>query len=74
MLHEGRIIDRDWSNYIRTMSFFMPKLMRPEKLLDGFHHALKESFSYTAIFKRLWGKRDIQEFLLPHELWFQADR
>ena len=47
MLQEGRIIDHDWSNYNTNSVVFMPKLMKPEKLLDGFHYALKESFLYS---------------------------
>jgi len=71
MLQEGRIIDHDWSNYNTNSVVFMPKLMKPEKLYDGFHYALKESFSYTAIFKRLWGNGTYKNFFYPMNFGFR---
>src|SRR3990167_8098062 len=71
MLQEGRIIDHDWSNYNTNHVVFKPKLMKPEKLYDGFHHALKESFSYSAIFKRLWGNGTYKNFFYPMNFGFR---
>lgn len=71
MLQEGRIIDNDWSNYNTNHVVFMPKLMEPEELLDGFHQALKESFSYTAILKRLWGNGTYKNFFYPMNFGFR---
>ncbi|TLD41717.1 MAG: BchE/P-methylase family protein [Candidatus Jettenia ecosi] len=68
---EGRIIDHDWSNYNTNNVVFMPKLMKPEKLLDGFHYVLKESFSYSAIFKRLWGNGTYKNFFYPMNFGFR---
>lgn len=71
MLEEGRIIDYDWSNYNTNNVVYMPKLMSPEKLLDGFHQVLKESFSYTSIFKRLWGNGSYKNFFYPMNFGFR---
>ena len=45
--------------------------MKPEKLLDGFHHALKECFSITSIFKRLWGNGTYKNFFYPMNFGFR---
>ena len=71
MVREGRIIDSDWSNYNTNNVVYMPKLMSPEKLLDGFHQVLKESFSYTSIFKRLWGNGTYKNFFYPMNFGFR---
>ncbi|MCP5008042.1 MAG: DUF4070 domain-containing protein, partial [Planctomycetes bacterium] len=71
MLEEGRIIDTDWSNYNTNNVVFMPKLMTPEKLLDGFHRVLKESFSYTSMFTRLWGNGTYKNFFYPMNFGFR---
>lgn len=68
---EGRIIDYDWSNYNTNNVVFMPKLMKPEKLLYGFHNVLKECFSYSAIFKRLWGNGTYKNFFYPMNFGFR---
>ncbi len=71
MVQEGRLIDHDWSNYNTNHVVFKPKLMKPEKLLDGFHYALKESFSITSIFKRLWGNGTYKNFFYPMNFGFR---
>jgi len=71
MLAEGRLIDRDWSNYNTNNVVYMPKLMKPEKLLEGYHQVLKESFSYSSIFKRLWGNGTYKNFFYPMNFGFR---
>ncbi|MFO0793628.1 MAG: radical SAM protein [Candidatus Brocadiaceae bacterium] len=71
MLQEGRIIDADWSNYNTNNVVFMPKLMKPEKLLEGFHRAFKSSYSYSAIIKRLWGNGTYKNFFYPMNFGFK---
>lgn len=70
MLAEGRLIDRDWSNYNTNNVVYMPKLMKPEKLLEGYHQVLEESFSYSSIFKRLWGNGTYKNFFYPMNFGF----
>ncbi|RJQ51674.1 MAG: radical SAM protein [Nitrospiraceae bacterium] len=71
MLAEGRLIDRDWSNYNTNNVVYMPKLMKPEKLLEGYHQVLKESFSYSSIFKRLRGNGTYKNFFYPMNFGFR---
>lgn len=71
MLAEGRLIDTDWSNYNTNNVVYMPKLMKPEKLLEGYHQVLKESFSYSSIFKRLWGNGTYKNFFYPMNFGFR---
>ena len=71
MLAEGRLIDRDWSNYNTNNVVYMPKLMKPEKLLEGYHQVLEESFSYSSIFKRLWGNGTYKNFFYPMNFGFR---
>jgi radical SAM superfamily enzyme YgiQ (UPF0313 family) len=71
MVSEGRIIDNDWSNYNTNNVVFKPALMKPEKLLEGFHHALKECYSYPSIFKRLWGNGTYKNFFYPMNFGFR---
>ncbi len=71
MLKEDRIIDHDWSNYNTNNAVFMPKLMKPERLLEGFHHVLKGCFSYPSIFKRLWGNGTYKNFFYPMNFGFR---
>ncbi len=71
MLDAGRLIDTDWSNYNTNNVVFMPKLMKPETLLDGYHKVLKESFSYRSIFKRLWGNGTYKNFFYPMNFGFR---
>lgn len=71
MLEEGRIIDHDWSNYNTNNIVFKPKLMKPERLLEGFHYVLRETFSYSSIFKRLWGNGTYKNFFYPMNFGFR---
>jgi radical SAM superfamily enzyme YgiQ (UPF0313 family) len=71
MLAEGRLIDRDWSNYNTNNVVYLPKMMKPEKLLEGYHQVLKESFSYSSIFKRLWGNGTYKNFFYPMNFGFR---
>jgi len=52
---EGRIIDRDWSNYDLSHAVFQPKLMTPQELKEGFDWAYQRIYSSFSIFKRLTG-------------------
>ena len=71
MISEGRIIDPDWSHYNTNNVVFLPKLMTPEKLLDGFHLVLKECFSFFSIFRRLWGNNTYKNFFYPMNFGFK---
>jgi radical SAM superfamily enzyme YgiQ (UPF0313 family) len=71
MVKEGRIIDNDWSNYNTNNVVFKPTLMKPEKLLEVFHQALKECYTYPSILKRLWGNGTYKNFFYPMNFGFK---
>ena len=52
---EGRIVDRDWSNYDLSHTVFQPKLMTPQELKEGYDWAYQRIYSSFSIFKRLTG-------------------
>jgi len=68
---ENRIIDSDWSRYNTNNVVFKPNGMSPEKLLDGYHGALKAFHSYSSIFRRLWGTTSKWNFFLPMNFGFR---
>lgn len=55
MENEGRIIDRDWSNYDCGHVVFRPKKMNPAELDKGLAWAYVNSLSFSSIFKRMRG-------------------
>ena len=52
---QGRIFDRDWSNYDCGHVVFHPKQMSPAELDSGFAWAYVNCFTWSAIFRRLAG-------------------
>lgn len=71
MVAEQRIIDYDWNHYNTHCVVYRPRLMSPERLLDGYCMVLKESFSYPAIFKRMWGNGTRYNFFYPMNFGFR---
>lgn len=67
----GRIIDWNWSNYNTNNVVFMPRLMKPGQLQEGYHQTLKECFTYEAIFKRLWDNGTYKNFFYPMNFGFR---
>jgi radical SAM superfamily enzyme YgiQ (UPF0313 family) len=55
MDHEGRIIDRDWSNYDCGHVVFKPKKMTPVELDAGMAWAYIKTLTLPSIFRRLSG-------------------
>jgi radical SAM superfamily enzyme YgiQ (UPF0313 family) len=52
---EGRIIDRNWSNYDFSHTVFRPKLMTPKELKEGYDWAYRRIYTLPSIFKRIGG-------------------
>jgi radical SAM superfamily enzyme YgiQ (UPF0313 family) len=85
MLREKRIINNNWEDWSTDKATFMPKLMSPKVLEEGYHYVLNELFSFESISKRLNGfwksrKRKTRSitssikqklYLLSHGLWDQ---
>ncbi len=65
MLREGRIFDFDWNHYNTHNVVFRPKMMTPERLMEGYWRALQESFTWTSIIKRMWGNGTRYNFFYP---------
>ena len=53
MEQQGRIIDRDWSNYDGSHVVFQPRNLTPERLFDEFQQALRQAYSLRGIWQRL---------------------
>lgn len=51
--NENRILHTDWSKYDASHVCFMPKMMNPEVLQNGYIWARQQVYSYESIFKRL---------------------
>jgi len=51
--NENRILHTNWSKYDISHVCFMPKLMSPETLQNGYIWARQQVYSYDSIFKRL---------------------
>ncbi|MBF0555756.1 MAG: B12-binding domain-containing radical SAM protein, partial [Nitrospirae bacterium] len=68
---EGRIIEKDWSYYNTNNVVFKPKLLSPERLLSGYYKALKETYSYPNIVRRLWGNGSYKNFFYPMNFGFR---
>jgi radical SAM superfamily enzyme YgiQ (UPF0313 family) len=49
----GRIIDNDWSHFDHEHVVFQPLKMSPEKLLQGYTRAWRETYRLSAIMKRM---------------------
>lgn len=52
---EGRIIDRNWSNYDFSHAVFRPKLMTAQELKEGYDWAYRKIYTLPSIFKRVGG-------------------
>jgi radical SAM superfamily enzyme YgiQ (UPF0313 family) len=71
MLREGRIIDHDWDNYNTHNVVFKPKLLTPERLLEGYWDAFQASYTYPSIIRRMWGNGTRYNFFFPMNYGFR---
>jgi hypothetical protein len=55
MSNEGRLLTRDWTLYDTSHVVYRPGLLSPDRLQDGYLQVLEESFTWSSIFRRLWG-------------------
>jgi radical SAM superfamily enzyme YgiQ (UPF0313 family) len=68
---EGRIIDRDWSNYNTNCVVYRPKGMTPDQLFDGYYRLQNAVHTVPAIFQRFWGAKSKMNFWLPMNYGFR---
>jgi radical SAM superfamily enzyme YgiQ (UPF0313 family) len=71
LVEEGRLLSRDWSIYDANHVVYRPRTFTPERLLEGYHYALKEVFSIPGMFKRLWGTTAWKNFFYPMNIGFR---
>jgi radical SAM superfamily enzyme YgiQ (UPF0313 family) len=68
---ENRLISEDWDYYDANHVVFRPKLLTPEKLLEGYQHVMKEFYSVSSIFRRLWGTTAWKNLFYPMNFGFR---
>ncbi len=69
---ENRLLSQDWDYYDANHVVFRPKLLRPEKLLEGYQYVMKEFYSLSSIFRRLWGTTAWKNLFYPMNLGFRS--
>jgi len=72
LAREGRILTTDWSLYDTSHVVFQPRTFQPERLLEGYHQALKSVYTFSALFRRLWGTTAYKNFFYPMNLGFRS--
>jgi radical SAM superfamily enzyme YgiQ (UPF0313 family) len=72
LTQERRILSRDWSLYDTSHVVYRPRTFTPEQLLAGYYRVLRESFSLTSIFRRLWGTTAYKPFFYPMNFGFRG--
>ena len=68
---EGRIFDRDWSNYNTNTVVYRPEGMTAQQLFDGYFRLQNAVHTVPAIFQRFWGTTSKANFWLPMNYGFR---
>jgi radical SAM superfamily enzyme YgiQ (UPF0313 family) len=68
---QDRIVSRDWSIYDANHVVYKPQNFKPDELLERYHTALRDLYSFTNIFRRLWGTTAWKNFFYPMNLGFR---
>lgn len=68
---EGRLLTTDWTLYDTSHVVYRPKTLTPDQLLEGYHRTLKEAYTVSSIFKRMWGSTSRKNFFWPMNLGFR---
>jgi radical SAM superfamily enzyme YgiQ (UPF0313 family) len=68
---EGRIIDRDWSNYNTNTVVYRPSGMTAQQLFDGYFRLQNAVHTVPAIVQRFWGTTSKANFWLPMNYGFR---
>jgi len=71
LLAEGRIIDRDWSNYNTNNVVYAPRGMSAQQLFDGYYRLQNAVHTIPAIVQRFWGTTSKANFWLPMNYGFR---
>jgi radical SAM superfamily enzyme YgiQ (UPF0313 family) len=68
---EGRILDRDWSNYNTNGVVFRPRGMTAQQLFDGYFRLQNAVHTVPAIAQRFWRTTSKANFWLPMNYGFR---
>jgi radical SAM superfamily enzyme YgiQ (UPF0313 family) len=67
----GRLLSSDWSRYDGHHVVFQPTAFTPEQLEREYRRVLREAYSISAVFTRLWGTRAWKNFFYPMNFGFR---
>jgi radical SAM superfamily enzyme YgiQ (UPF0313 family) len=68
---EGRIVDRDWSNYNTNNVVYEPRGMSAQQLFDGYYRLQNAVHTIPAIARRFWRTTSKANFWLPMNYGFR---
>lgn len=68
---ERRLLTSDWGQYDTSHVVFRPRRLTPGQLQAGYFGALKEAYSLSSIFARMWGTSSYKNFFWPMNLGFR---
>jgi len=71
LMAEGRIIDRDWSNYNTNNVVYTPRGLSAQQLFDGYYRLQNAVHTIPAIAQRFWGTTSKANFWLPMNYGFR---
>jgi radical SAM superfamily enzyme YgiQ (UPF0313 family) len=71
LAREGRIFDRDWSNYNTNTVVYRPEGMTAQQLFDGYFRLQNAVHTIPAILQRFWGTTSKANFWLPMNYGFR---
>jgi radical SAM superfamily enzyme YgiQ (UPF0313 family) len=71
LTQERRILSQDWALYDTSHVVYRPRRLTPDQLLAGYARAIKETFSLSGIFGRLWGTTAYKPFFYPMNFGFR---
>lgn len=72
LMSENRLISSDWKLYDMEHVTFVPKLMTPAELQEGFEKLNSQFFSPGSIFKRLFKLKRSNQVFLPMNIGFRS--
>ncbi len=67
----GRLLTEDWSLYDGSRVLYRPAMFSPDQLMEGYYRVLKDFYSLSSIFGRLWGAKSYKNFFYPMNLGFR---
>jgi radical SAM superfamily enzyme YgiQ (UPF0313 family) len=68
---ENRVLTEDWDYYDANHVVFRPKRLTPDQLLSGYERVMKEFYSTSSIFRRLWGTTAWKNLFYPMNFGFR---